>query len=473
MEQEQKGRTGLDGEDLGRSFEGMGSLNYGGDVGLSFVHHNSSPGLWVNHEKKSTIWIWLTVAVGIAATFVLIHVLTAPKKAPLGVSAGAAGTGARSSGQRGPAAITAGKAHSGDINVYDEALGTVTPVSTVTLYSQITGKVMAVRYKEGELVYKGQALVEIDPRPYEATLAQAKGTLQHDESVLAQAKIDLDRYRAAYARNAIARQQLDDQEQIVIQNEGTVQTDHANVQYDEVQLSYTHIASPISGRVGLRLVDPGNTVFSGSSSTLAVITQIQPVTVVFNVSEDHLPQIQTETKKNVSLLVYAYDRSNDKLIEAGKLTSLDNQIDTTTGTLKFRAIFANHDYSLFPNQFVNARLLVKTLRNVVLIPTAAVQHNGQDAFVYIVNTSGNPESATKVAVRPITVLTTDAREAAVIGVEAGVTLATSGFDRLENGAEVQVHQAGPGNNGKSASANDTASPSPTATGTGTSGRKAP
>lgn len=473
MEQEQRGRTGLDAEDLGRSFEGMGSLNYGGDVGLSFIHHNSSPGLWVNHEKKSTLWIWVTVAVVIAASFVLIHLLTAPKKVPVGVSAGAAGTGARGAGQHGPAAITAGKAHSGDINVYDEALGTVTPVSTVTLYSQITGKVMAVRYKEGELVHKGQALVEIDPRPYEATLAQAKGTLQHDESVLAQAKIDLDRYRAAYARNAIAKQQLDDQEQVVIQDEGTVQTDHANVQYDEIQLSYTHIASPISGRVGLRLVDPGNTVFSGSSSTLAVITQIQPITVVFNVSEDHLPQIQSETKKKMSLLVYAYDRSNDKLIEAGKLTSLDNQIDTTTGTLKFRATFANHDYSLFPNQFVNARLLVKTLQDVVLIPTAAVQHNGLDAFVYLVNASGNPESGTKVAVRPITVLTTDAREAAVIGVEAGVTLATSGFDRLENGAEVQVHQAGPVNNGKSGSANDTASPSLTGTGTGTSGRKAP
>lgn len=475
MEQQQKGRTGLDAEDLGRSFEGMGSRDYGGDVGLSFVHHNSSPGLWVDHGKKSYLWIWLTVAFTIVAAFVLIHILTAPKKSPVGVTTGAVSGAAagRVPGQQRPAAITTGGAHSGDINIYDEALGTVTPVNTVTLYSQITGKVMAVRYKEGELVHKDQPLVEIDPRPYQATLAQAKGTLQHDQGVLAQAKIDVDRYRTAYARNAIARQQLDDQEQVVLQDEGTVQTDLANVQYDEVQLSYTHIASPITGRVGLRLVDPGNTVFSGSSSTLAVITQIQPITVVFNVSEDNLPQVQAETKKNRSLIVDAYDRSNDKLIEVGKLTSLDNQIDTTTGTLKFRATFPNHDSSLFPNQFVNARLLVKTLQNVVLIPTAAVQHNGLNAFVYLVTNTGNPDSGTKVEVRYITVLNTDEREAAVTGINAGATLATSGFDRLENGAEVQVHEAGPIKNGKSPSANDTAHPLNTGTGTGTSGKKAP
>jgi multidrug efflux system membrane fusion protein len=472
MEQQQNGRTASDAAALGRSFEGQGSPNYGGDLGLSFVDHNSSPGLWVDPQKKSHLWIWITVAVAIVIAFILIHVLTTPKEAPAGGSAPGGAAAGRGRGQQGTAAITTGESRTGDINVYDQALGTVTPVNTVTLYSQITGKIMAVHYKEGQLVHQGQPLVEIDPRPYQATLGQAKGTLQRDQGVLAQAKIDLDRYRAAYTRNAIAKQQLDDQEQVVIQDEGTVQTDLATVEYDEVQLSYTHIASPISGRVGLRLVDPGNTIFSGSSSTLAVITQLQPITVVFNVSEDSLPQVQAETKKNRSLVVDAYDRSNDNLIEVGRLTSLDNQIDTTTGTLKFRAAFPNHNYALFPNQFVNARLLVKTLFSVVLIPTAAVQHNGLDAFVYLVSQAGNPGGGSKVTKQSITVLNTDEKEAAVSGIQSGVTLATSGFDRLENGAEVQVHSAGQGG-GKAARANDTASPPSTGHSAETSGNKAP
>jgi multidrug efflux system membrane fusion protein len=319
------------------------------------------------------------------------------------------------------------------MNVYVEALGTVTPVATVTLYSQITGRVIAVHYHEGQLVTKGQALVDIDPRPYEATLTQAEGQLQRDQGVLAQAKMDLARYQAAFARNAIAKQQLDDQEQAVAQDEGTVKADQGTVDYDKVELGYCHIVAPIRGRVGLRLVDPGNTVFSGSSSTLVVITQLQPITVVFNVSEDDLPQVQEQLKGNKKLEVDAFDRSDAKQLGTGTLTSLDNQIDTTTGTVKFRATFANQDLALFPNQFVNARLLVRTLQNATLVPNAAVQHNGTAAFVYIVN----PNST--VGMQPITTLTNDENNTAAQGVNSGVTLATSGFDRLENGAKVAVH----------------------------------
>ena len=215
-------------------------------------------------------------------------------------------------------------------------------------------------------------------------MTQAEGNLEHDQGVLAQARMDLKRYQAAYARNAIAKQQLDDQEQVVKQDEGTVKADQGTVAYDQVQLAYCHIVAPISGKVGLRLVDPGNTIFSGSSSTLVVITQLQPITVVFNVSEDDLPQVQAQLKGGRTLEVDAFDRSNEKQIEAGKLTSLDNEVDTTTGTVKFRATFPNQNLSLFPNQFVNARLLVRTLRKVTLVPSAAVQHNGTAAFVYIV-----------------------------------------------------------------------------------------
>ena len=471
MEQQQNGRTpspNEDEKDLGRSFEGQGRPSYGGDLGVSFEKHNQSPDLRVDPARKSHTWIWVIALLAILLIVLLVVRLTHSKTPAAGAggasggaaAGGAAGAGGHGRGAQGPAAITVGQSHTGNINIYDDALGTVTPVFTVTLYSQITGKVMSVHYKEGQIVHKGDPLVDIDPRPYEATLLQAQGTLQHDQGVLAQARIDLDRYRAAYARNAIAKQQLDDQEQTVIQDEGTVVTDQGTVQYDQVELSYCHITAPITGRVGLRLVDPGNTVFSGSSSTLAVITQLQPITVVFNVSEDDLPQIQQQLKTQKALTVDAFDRGDDKQIESGKLTALDNQIDTTTGTLKFRATFNNKALDLYPNQFVNARLLVKTLTNVVLVPTAAVQHNGTAAFVYIVSQGGASKPAQNepktgpgapaqpagqsatVHVQSINILTTNANEAAVEGINAGVPLATSGFDRLENGATVQVHQSG-------------------------------
>jgi multidrug efflux system membrane fusion protein len=476
MEQQQNDHTPSpheDKEELARSFEGQGSPSYGGDLGVSFEQHNSSPEMWVDHRKKSHLWVWVVVFLAILLAIFLIVRLTGKK--PAGTAAGAGGHG---KGQQGPAAITIGESHTGNINIYDDALGTVTPVLTVTLYSQITGKVMSVHYKEGQIVHKGDPLVDIDPRPYEATLEQAQGTLQHDQGILAEAKIDLDRYRAAYARNAIAKQQLDDQEQVVIQDEGTVQTDQGTVQYDKVQLSYCHITAPITGRVGLRLVDPGNTVFSGSSSTLVVITQLQPITVVFNVSEDDLPQVESALKTSKSLEVDAYDRANEKLIEKGKLSSLDNQIDTTTGTLKFRATFQNKTLDLFPNQFVNARLLVKTLTNAVLVPTAAVQHNGTAAFVYIVSkgapagpkpaassakpAEGEPKQPAAdgtVTVQPINVLTSNENETAVQGLNSGVTVATSGFDRLENKAAVQLPKQGQKKQGQAATPSSTATPS--------------
>lgn len=331
-----------------------------------------------------------------------------------------------------PAAITAAAAKAGDINIYIQALGTVTPVNTVTVYSQITGRITSVYYREGQTVNKGDALVDIDPRPYEAQLAQAEGTLQHDEGLLAEARIDLARYQAALARNAIARQQVEDQAQLVVQYEGSVKADQGSVDYYKTELSYCHITAPISGRVGLRLVDPGNTVFAGSASTLVVITQLQPITVVFTVSEDDLPQVEAQLRSSHALPVAAFDRSDEKQIDAGKLTSLDNQVDTTTGTVKFRAEFPNPHLTLFPNQFVNARLLVKTLRRATLIPAAAVQHNGDAAFVYVV------DGGKTVAVQPVTVQTSNENQAAVTGIKPGAEIATSGFDRLENGAEVTV-----------------------------------
>jgi multidrug efflux system membrane fusion protein len=244
--------------------------------------------------------------------------------------------------------------------------------------------------------------------------------------------MDLRRYQEAYARNAIAKQQLDDQTQTVAQYEGTVKADQGTVAYDEVQLEYCHIVAPISGRVGLRLVDPGNTVFAGSGTALMVITLLQPITVVFNVSEDDLPQVQAQLQPEARLPVDVFDRANDHLIENGTLASLDNQVDTVTGTVRFRAEFPNKELALFPNQFVNARLLVRMLKNVTLVPTVAIQHNGTDDFVYLVK----PDNT--VAVRNVTALTTNERDTAVQGLSAGVKIATTGFDQLENGAHVTV-----------------------------------
>jgi multidrug efflux system membrane fusion protein len=275
-------------------------------------------------------------------------------------------------------------------------------------------------------------LIDIDPRPYQATLKQAQGTLQRDEGLLAQARMDLQRYKDAYARNAIAKQQLDDQAQTVAQYEGTVKADQGTVAYDEVQLEYCHIVAPIAGRVGLRLVDPGNTVFAGSGSTLIVIAQLQPITVVFNVSEDDLPQVQAQLLGDNELSVDVFDRANAHLIESGMLASLDNQVDTTTGTVRFRAEFPNKELALFPNQFVNARLLVRMLKDVTLVPTVAIQHNGTHDFVYVVK----PDNT--VAVQNVTALTTNEQDTAVQGLNVGVNIATNGFDRLENGARVTV-----------------------------------
>ena len=337
----------------------------------------------------------------------------------------------------GATAITTAEAKTGDINIYIDALGTVTPLNTVTVYSQITGRVMSVHYHEGQMVHEGDPLIEVDPRPYEATLKQAQGNLDHDRGLLAEARIDLQRYKDAFARNAIARQQMEDQEQVVVQDEGAVEADEGTVAYDQTELSYCHIVAPVTGRVGLRLVDPGNTIFAGSGSTLVVVTQLQPITVVFYVSEDDLGQVNAQLKGGRRLAVDAFDRSNENKIAGGTLTSLDNEVDTTTGTIKFRAEFPNQNLSLFPNQFVNARLLVRTVKNATLVPTSAVQHNGTQPFLYILQPGGT------VSVQEIQVVTSNDQNTAVTGINPGTTIATSGFDRLENGAHVTVKgQAG-------------------------------
>ena len=334
-------------------------------------------------------------------------------------------------GGGGPVTLTTATAQKGNIGVYLDAIGTVTPVYTASITSQVTGPVMAVRFKEGQIVRKGDPLIEIDPRPFEANLLQAQGVLERDQAVLAQATMDRDRFRDAWSRNAIPKQTLDDQEKLVLQDQGTVKNDEGTVKFDEIQVEYCHIRAPISGRVGLRLVDPGNVVQSSGTTTLAVITQIQPITVIFTVPEDNLGQIQPRLKQNAKLTVDAYDRAALKQIATGSLITLDNQIDTTTGTVKARALFENKDALLFPNEFVNARLLVNTLQGATLVPTSAIQHNGAASFVYVLQNNTAHMRSVKPGV-------TEGDTTQLTGINPGDVVANSSFDKLQDNSKIIV-----------------------------------
>jgi membrane fusion protein, multidrug efflux system len=324
----------------------------------------------------------------------------------------------------------------GDIRVVVNALGTVTPLATVTVQTQIDGQLTSVGFTEGQSVKKGDFLAQIDPRPYELQQAQFEGQLARDEGVLAQAKVDLDRYKKLTEQNSIARQQYEDQIYIVQQDEGTVKLDQAQIDQQKLNVLYCHIVSPVTGRVGLRLVDPGNYVQTTNSTGIAVVTQLQPITVIFPVPEDDLPEIVPQLNSGTSLQVLAYDRANVKLLATGLVSALDNQIDTTTGTVKVRAQFENNDSALFPNQFVNAQLLVRTLKNVVTVPSAAIQRGAPGTYVYLINANNT------VSVRPITVGPTDGPMAHVkSGLSVGDRVVVDGTDRLRDGARVTVPTA--------------------------------
>lgn len=327
--------------------------------------------------------------------------------------------------------ITSATAQKGDIGLYLDSIGTVTPVYTASISSQVNGLIAAVHYTEGQQVRKGDALMDIDSRAYRATLLQAQGALSRDQNVLAQARMDLERYRAAWSRNAIAKQVLDDQEKLVLQDEGVVKNDQGAVRFDQIQVEYCHITAPIAGRVGLRLADPGNVVQSSGATTLAVITQLRPITVIFTIPEDNLGQVQAQLRAKAKLTVDAFDRTAQKKIASGKLLTLDNQIDTTTGTVKGRAIFDNKDDGLFPNQFVNTRLLVQTLQGVTLIPASAIQQNGQASFVYVIQNNIAHMRSVKPGV-------TDGGVTQVDGLNPGDVLANSSFDKLQDNTAVVI-----------------------------------
>jgi len=321
----------------------------------------------------------------------------------------------------------------GDIRVVLNALGTVTPIATVNVQTQIDGQLLEVPFTEGQLVKKGDTLAQIDPRPYQLLQAQYEGQLARDQGVLAQAQVDLARYQRLAEQNSIARQQYEDQIYIVQQDQGTVKLDQAQIDQQKLNVLYCHIVSPVTGRVGLRLVDPGNYVQASNNTQIAVVTQMQPITVIFPIPEDNLPDVVPQLNAGATLEVTAYDRGNVKQLALGRVIALDSQIDTTTGTVKVRAQFDNTDDALFPNQFVNAHLLLRTLHDVVTVPTAAIQRGEPGTYVYAINADGT------VSVRVINVGPTDGSLTAVnSGLSAGERVVVDGTDRLRDGARVQV-----------------------------------
>jgi len=351
-------------------------------------------------------------------------------------------SGRRATGQAPPSPpsvpVVAVAAKQGDVNIYITGLGTVTALYTVTVHTRVNGEIMKVLFKEGDIVKKGSLLVQIDPRPYAAAVLQAEGQLARDKALLEEAKVDLKRYDILAKQDSIALQIRDDQMYLVHQYEGTVKLDQGNLDAAKLNLFYTRITSPFTGRIGLRLVDPGNIVQTTDTNGIAVITREQPITVIFPIPEDNLQSVLKKLKAGESLQVEAFDREQTRKIATGHLLTADNQIDTTTGTDRLKALFTNEDSALFPNQFVNARLLMDTLRGVTVVPTAAVQRSPKGTYVYMVKedqtvTVGwvklGPSEGDSVSIEE--------------GLSPGELVVVEGAEKLREGSKVEVQKQGP------------------------------
>jgi membrane fusion protein, multidrug efflux system len=342
-------------------------------------------------------------------------------------------SGARHPSQIPPVPVLVAAAHVGDISLYLNALGTVTAFNTVTVKSRVDGQLVRVAFREGQSVQAGDLLAEIDPRPFQVQLAQAEGQLAHDEALLNNAKVDLERYRDLFAKDSIPKQQLDTQVAAVAQYQGAIQSDQAQVDNARLQLTYCRITAPLSGRIGLRLVDAGNMIRATDSNGLLVITQVQPIAVLFTIPEDNLPVVLKRMRGGARLSVEVYDRSGSSKIATGFLLTVDNQIDPTTGTSRLKAVFENSNGALFPNQFVNVRLLVEVQRSKTQVPQAAIQRSPQGTFVYVVTPSN------VVEVRPVHLGTTEGNTVAVeSGLSAGDRVVVDGMDKLRAGSLVRV-----------------------------------
>jgi membrane fusion protein, multidrug efflux system len=372
-------------------------------------------------KRHPLVWALVLLA-ALVVIWLMVRAFSKPKAKPAGPQ---------------PIPVAIAPVTVGNLDVYLDALGTVTPVYTVTVVSRVAGEITQIHFKEGQIVKKNDLLAVIDPRPYVAALIQAQGQLGRDQASLKNARIDLVRYQNAYQDHAIPQQQLATQQATVDQDEATVKLDQGNLAAAQVNVDYTQIRSPIDGRVGLRNIDLGNVVPANGTTGLCVITQIQPITVIFTVAEDEIDDVTAQMATGRTMQVLALDRAKEHQIAAGSLITVDNQVNLTTGTVRARATFPNTRNELFPSQFVNARLLVKTLTQVNLVPQAAIQRNNDVAYVYALQ----PDSTVKS--QNIKILATEGETSAVTGVSAGARLVTDGFDKLQNGSKVVQRKVPP------------------------------
>ena len=379
------------------------------------------------NRRKLWLWIGAILALGVGG-YILWSRMAAANAAAAAAKAAAAGPP--------PIPVVATTSYKGDIGVYYSGLGAVTPLATVTVRTRVDGQLMSVRYREGDTIHQGDLLAEIDDAPYQAVLTQAQGQLIKDQASLENARIDLVRYQQLVAQKAGPEQQLATQQATVHQDEGVVKVDEGQIQSAQVNLAYCKIAAPVTGRIGLRLVDAGNIVQSSDTTGLVVITQMDPISAIFTISEDQLQVVLKKVAAGQSLEVDAYDRALTTKLAQGSLTTLDNQVDPTTGTLKLRATFQNPKGTLYPNQFINARLLVEEKRGVTLVPTAAIQRNSQATYVYVVTADS------KVEVRPIVIGTTEGSNSEVSsGLAPGEVVVMTGVDKLQAGSKVKAQIA--------------------------------
>ena len=389
-------------------------------------------------KARGIIWVLLFVVV-IALTGYAVWRASKPGFIPPANQGPGGGRGGRGRGGFGGDAlpVVTARAKSSAVPVYLDGLGNVTAFYTVTVKSRVDGQLMNVNFQEGDFVKEGQVLCEIDPRPFQVMLEQAQGTLAHDQALLENAKLDLQRYDVLVKQDAIPTQQLDTQKALVAQYEGNIKQDVANIDNAKLQLVYAKITAPITGRIGLRLVDPGNIVHASDANGMIVITQLQPISVLFTIPEDDLPAVMRKLRAGVKLTVDAYNRDNSQKLASGTLLTMDNQIDNTTGTSKLKAIFDNKDFELFPNQFVNIRLLVDTLQNQTVVPTVAVQNGQQGTFVYVIDSNNTAH------IRTVQVASSDQSGADIkSGIQVGEEVAVDGADRLSDGSKVRVRDAG-------------------------------
>jgi membrane fusion protein, multidrug efflux system len=397
--------------------------------------HEPAPPRSGKSKKRGLVWgFFLLIVAGVAGY--AVWRAGQPATTPKSQGGGRGGFGGRGAAL-GPVPVVVTKVARSSIPVYLNGLGNVTAYYTVTVKSRVDGQLMKVDFNEGDLVREGQVLDEIDPRPYQVELDLAQATLARDQALLANAKVDLERYKLLVKTDAIPNQQLDTQAALVAQYEATTKQDQANIDNARLQLTYSKITAPITGVVGLRLVDPGNIVHASDSNGMVVITQLQPISALFTIPEDNLPQVTQKLRAGAHLPADAYNRDNSKKLASGMLVTLDNQIDNTTGTSKLKAVFDNKDNALFPQQFVNIRLLVDTLTNQLVVPNVAVQNGQQGTFVYVV------DEDSRVHLKTVQVGITTAASADILGgISDGDQVVVDGTDRLVEGAVVRVRKAG-------------------------------